>query len=42
MSLKKQSISGVKWTTISTVISALAVMLKLIVLSRYLENLILV
>ncbi len=38
MSLKKQSISGVKWTTISTVISALAVMLKLIVLSRYLEK----
>ena len=37
-SLKKQSISGIKWTTASTVISALSVMLKLLILSRYLEK----
>lgn len=38
MNLKKQAITGTKWTTLSTVILALVSIVKLSVLSRYLDR----
>ncbi len=38
MSLKRQAIGGVKWTTVATVTQALVGMLKLSVLARYLDK----
>ena len=37
MSLKKQTISGVKWTTLSTIVLAVVGIVKLSVLARYLD-----
>jgi len=38
MSIKKQAISGVKWTTISTVILAFSAILKISILTRFLDK----
>ena len=38
MSLKKRAISGVKWTTISTIVVVAVSMLKLSVLARFLDK----
>ena len=37
MTIKKQAISGVKWTTVSTIIIAISALLKISVLARFLD-----
>lgn len=38
MSIKKQAISGVKWTTVSAIVLAISAILKVAILARYLDK----